>query len=223
MDEVLKAVEERWNTHAANYDARHNGSANEQDNQIWKHYLETHIGKEKNQTVVDVGTGSGFLALRIAALGYECQGVDISDNMMEIGKNHAAGQDLSLEFMRGDLVDLPFPDESRNVVTNRHVLWTLLDPRKAFKEWLRVLKPGGKLLCFCSVGGDMSFNHYSQEIEDMLPLKGACVSKICRYLEEAGFVAVEAVLLDQLHMDHKNRFWYVFKSRKEMLDDQCHG
>jgi len=219
MNDVLKTVEERWDTHAENYDARHNGGAGEEEIEQWKHYLETHIGKEKSLKVIDVGSGSGFLALRIAALGYDCQGVDISDGMMELGRKHAAEQDLSLEFIRGNLVDLPFPDESLDVVTNRHVLWTLLEPRKVFKEWLRVLKPGGKLLCFCSIGGDMSFNHYSQEIEDMLGLKGASVSKLCRYLEEAGFNAIEAVLLEGLPMDHKNRFWYVIKGRKETLDN----
>ena len=219
MDDILKAVEERWDTHAGNYDARHNGSAGKEENELWWRYLETHIGEGKEQKVLDVGAGSGFLALRIAALGYECQGVDISEGMMALGKKHAADRGLNLEFMRGDLVDLPFADESRDVVCNRHILWTLLEPAKAFKEWLRVLKPGGKLLCFCSVGGDSSFNHYSQEIEDMLGLKGASVSKLCRSLEDAGFVAVEAVILEDLHMDGKNRFWYVIKGRKAPADD----
>ncbi len=214
MNDALKAVEERWNIHAQNYDARHNGSAKEEDDAVWKQVLSTHLGKEKRLKVVDVGAGTGFLSLRIATLGYDCQAVDISDGMMELGKYHAARQGLNLEFIRGDLIDLPFDDDSCDVVTNRHVIWTLLEPVNAFKEWFRVLKPGGKLACFCSVGGDVSFNHYSQEIEDMLPLKGAAVSKITRHFEDAGFVAVEAVLLDKLPRGHHGSHWYVFKGKK---------
>ncbi|WP_459930849.1 methyltransferase domain-containing protein [Desulfosporosinus burensis] len=68
---------------------------------------------------------------------------------------------------------LPFLDNSKDVILNRSVMWTLLQPDVALKEWLRVLKQGGVLLCFCSIGeGTVGNNHYSQEIEDMLPLKG---------------------------------------------------
>ena len=38
------------------------------------------------------------------------------------------------------------PDDSADVVTNRHLVWTLVDPPAAFREWFRILKPGGKLL-----------------------------------------------------------------------------
>ncbi|TWA28893.1 methyltransferase family protein [Sinorhizobium medicae] len=38
------------------------------------------------------------------------------------------------------------PDDHYHVVVNRHLVWTLVDPSAAFREWLRVLKPGGSLL-----------------------------------------------------------------------------
>jgi ubiquinone/menaquinone biosynthesis C-methylase UbiE len=47
-------------------------------------------------------------------------------------------------------------DGSFDVVVTRHLVWTLVDPRAAFVEWLRVLKPGGRVLIvdgdFASVG-----------------------------------------------------------------------
>lgn len=216
MEIILKDMEERWNAHALNYDARHDGKLSEKEVANWKHCLQTHIGKDNGQKIIDVGAGSGFLTLKIAALGYDCRGLDMSNGMMDIGRKHAAQAGLKVEFIKGDLADLPFPDESMDVVTNRRVLWTLLEPGKAFKEWRRVLKPGGKLFCFCTIGKKgMPCNHYSQEIENMLELKDAPVSKLCRCLEDAGFGAVQAVLLDDLGPGHGNSFWYVIKGRKE--------
>lgn len=46
----------------------------------------------------------------------------------------------------GDAENTMEADASYDVITNRHLVWTLVDPKAAFAEWHRVLKPGGKLL-----------------------------------------------------------------------------
>ena len=45
-----------------------------------------------------------------------------------------------------DCHNLNFPDETFDMVICRNITWTLDDPQKAYKEWLRVLKKGGRLL-----------------------------------------------------------------------------
>ena len=203
MNELLKIMEERWDTFAYRYDHSHHGHMSENEHAQWRRHLAQHIGEEKRQKVLDVGAGTGFLTLKIAALGYDCRGLDFSNGMMEIGRTHTFEQGLDIEFMQGNIESLPMLDNSLDVITNRSLLWTLVDPKKAFEEWLRVLKPGGKLLCFCTAGkGGMHGNHYSQDIEDILQLKGAPVSKICSCLEQVGFVAVEAIILEGINPPH---------------------
>ena len=47
-----------------------------------------------------------------------------------------------------DTHKLEFEDDSFDVIVNRNVTWTLENPRDAYKEWMRVLKPGGSLIIF---------------------------------------------------------------------------
>ena len=215
MSAVIESIEERWNTHAKSYDERHHGHLSAEDERRWESTLKTHLGQDQSIEVLDVGTGTGFLILKAAALGYKCTGVDISEGMMTIAKQHAVEKGLAIDFRKGAVEQLPFADDCKDVIMNRSVMWTLLQPEVALKEWLRVLKPGGALLCFCSIGeGKAGNNHYSQEIEDMLPLKGGTKQMFLSALEEAGFTEVEGILLEGIKDKHGDKDWYVIKGRK---------
>jgi len=215
MSAVLENIEERWNTHAQSYDERHHGHLSAEDAKLWESILRTHLGQDQSIEILDVGTGTGFLILKAAKLGYKCTGVDISEGMMTIAKQHAVEKGLEINFIKGAVELLPFPDNSKDVIMNRSVMWTLLQPDVALKEWLRVLKQGGVLLCFCSIGeGKVGNNHYSQEIEDMLPLKGGTKEMFLTALEKAGFTEVQGILLEGIKDKHGDKDWYVIKGRK---------
>lgn len=81
--------------------------------------------------VLDVGTGTGFLAFIVASLGHRVTGIDLAEGMLAVAPD--------------------FPDGSFDVVTNRHLLWTLLEPETAFGNWRRLLRPGGYVLAFDGV------------------------------------------------------------------------
>jgi ubiquinone/menaquinone biosynthesis C-methylase UbiE len=53
---------------------------------------------------------------------------------------------LEVDFFHGDAENLPFKDNSFDLVVNKFLLWTLPHPSGAAREWKRVLKPGGRLL-----------------------------------------------------------------------------
>jgi hypothetical protein len=79
---------------------------------------------------------------------------------------------------------------------------------------MRVLKQGGVLLCFCSIGeGTVGNNHYSQEIEDMLPLKGGSKEMFITALENAGFTEVQGIMLEGIKDKHGDKDWYVIKGK----------
>lgn len=93
--------------------------------------------------VLDVGTGPGAVACAMATLGHEVTGVDLSSNMVERARANAARNGLDVTFINTTAGELPFADDSFDVVTSRELVWALPEPEETFKQWQRVLKPGG--------------------------------------------------------------------------------
>ncbi|MFY9201455.1 MAG: class I SAM-dependent methyltransferase, partial [Methanosarcina flavescens] len=77
--------------------------------------------------------------------------VDLSTGMLEKAKQNADNKELEIDFFHGDAENLPFEDNSFDLVTNKFLLWTLQQPSCAVREWKRVLKPGGKIF---AIDGD---------------------------------------------------------------------
>jgi demethylmenaquinone methyltransferase / 2-methoxy-6-polyprenyl-1,4-benzoquinol methylase len=101
-------------------------------------------GLRPGMHVLDVGTGTGLLAREILhVLGSSgcVVGLDPSWNMMAAGR-----RTLNLGFVQGLGERLPFPDTRFDFVTMGYALRHVPDLDQAFKEYRRVLKPGGRLL-----------------------------------------------------------------------------
>jgi len=96
--------------------------------------------------VLDVATGTGFLARIAASLGHHVVGIDLSEQMLSVAREATADTELQLEFRVGDAVAPDFPPASFDAVTSRHLLWTLREPRSAIASWRRLLRPGGRIV-----------------------------------------------------------------------------
>ena len=112
----------------------------------WLHVLEKALDTNRRLNILDVGTGPGIFACCYAQLGHECTGVDFSEAMVAAAGERAVQLSLECKLVHGDAEDLPFSDETFDVVSSRHVLYTLPRPGIALRHWVRVLKPGGKLI-----------------------------------------------------------------------------
>ncbi|SFW49241.1 class I SAM-dependent methyltransferase [Amycolatopsis australiensis] len=97
-------------------------------------------------TVVDLGCGTGSLALLLAEAGHDVCGIDFSGAMLDVARRKARAAGVRLELRRGDAADPPCADHSCDVVLVRHVLWAMPDPASAVETWVRLLAPGGRLL-----------------------------------------------------------------------------
>ncbi|SEG22073.1 Methyltransferase domain-containing protein [Bryocella elongata] len=95
--------------------------------------------------VLDIATGTGNLAVPLAALGYDVTGVDIAPNLLEQARERAAAAGLTIQFDEGDAEAMPYADESFDVVVS--MFGAMFAPRPALvaAECARVLKPGGLL------------------------------------------------------------------------------
>jgi len=96
--------------------------------------------------VLDVGTGTGFLAWIAAELGHRVTGIDLAESMLEGALAQTAKRRLEVTFEVGDAVAPPFPDRSFDVVISRSLIWTLREPDSAFGNWYALLRPGGRVV-----------------------------------------------------------------------------
>ena len=94
--------------------------------------------------VVDLGCGTGTLALLLAQQGYAVDAVDFSPAMVALARDKVAGSSARVRL--GDAGDPGLAPASVDVVLCRHVLWALPDPALALQRWVRALRPGGLLL-----------------------------------------------------------------------------
>jgi ubiquinone/menaquinone biosynthesis C-methylase UbiE len=93
-------------------------------------------------TFLEMGIGTGRIALPLIERGYSVTGVDISRKMMDHLQAKAPGRS-NLTLVETDVTDLPFPDHSFDVVLAVHVLHLVPAWRKALDEAQRVARPGG--------------------------------------------------------------------------------
>lgn len=93
--------------------------------------------------VLDVGTGTGFVARIAAELGHEVAAIDLSAAMIDAAQRNCTGP---VTFTVGDAVDPPFPRRSIDAVISRSVLWTLRELDQAFRSWYELLRPGGRVV-----------------------------------------------------------------------------
>jgi ubiquinone/menaquinone biosynthesis C-methylase UbiE len=94
-------------------------------------------------TVLDLGSGTGYLAIEIArkASGLQVHGIDLSRRMVKIARRHAKGVS-NTQFVFGNAARLPFKDNSIDLVVSTGASHHWKMPRLVFEECYRILKPG---------------------------------------------------------------------------------
>ena len=104
-------------------------------------------GMKPHHKLLDIGCGWGGLALYLAEqCGAEVTGVDADLRMLAAARNRAAQAGLAIEFIEGDVRQLPFSDQTFDIVVAVTVLCFVSDPVRAISEITRVLKTGGRLI-----------------------------------------------------------------------------
>ena len=96
--------------------------------------------------ILDVGCGTGSLAVLLAQAGHEVTGIDTSAQMLALARAKAATAGVRVDVARADAAAPPFPPASVDVVLCRHVLWALPDRDAVLASWARLLRPGGRLV-----------------------------------------------------------------------------
>ena len=223
-----------WNRYAHAYDTHQRDRQAEPGvaetwSRVWRSAL-----PPAPAAVLDVGTGSGNVALLLAHLGYRVTGIDLAEQMLAEAQGKANG-DNPPTFALADAADPPFEPSEFDAITARYSLWTLRDPVTALERWARLLKPGGVVVAVDSpwfpegIGEgetqrEQDFRAaYSPDVVARLPLaEAADIHQTALVLKQAGFVDVAVEELPEIYdidsrygvaPGHKPQMQYVIKAR----------
>lgn len=148
MDSTLKEIEGYWTLRADGYSESVLETIEDGRYRHWLGIIEKHLPEDGKLKILDVGCGPGFFPIILGREGHRVTGVDYTEAMLEQARENCAKYGVEAELARMDAQHLDFDDDSFDVVISRNLVWDLESPRGAYKEWLRVVRPGGKLMVF---------------------------------------------------------------------------
>jgi ubiquinone/menaquinone biosynthesis C-methylase UbiE len=110
------------------------------------------LDPQPGERILDVATGTGWAARRIAARGAIVTGVDLGAEVIEAAKALGTG----IDFRVGDAEALPFPDNHFDAVISTFGVMFARDPEAVARELTRVVRPGGRIsLANWAIGGSV--------------------------------------------------------------------
>jgi len=232
-----------WDHRARAYDAhQQRKDRHEADQAAWSRVLSQAV-PENIDNILDVGSGSGYLAFLLADLGYTVTATDLSEGMLAIAHDRSVMRSTTNlpnpSFQLGDAVSPDFASESFDAITNRYVMWTLREPLKALFNWKTLLRPGGTLVLIDApwfpTGIEANttegfVEHYGGTVAQTLPLAQAhSIEETLAVVRQAGFQHVTATPLTEIFTldqtagvapGHHVQMQYVITATKApMVDD----
>lgn len=148
----------------------------------WRKEVIKMVKAAKPATILDIATGTGDLAIMMAKnTSAQITGLDLSAGMLEVGKKKVTAENLTnrVTMVQGDSENLPFADNSFDVITVSFGVRNFENLEKGLSEINRILKPGGTFIILefsypTSFPMKQLYTFYSKNI---LPAIGKLISK----------------------------------------------
>jgi arsenite methyltransferase len=174
-------------------------------------------GLHLGEVVLDLGSGAGadvlISAKRVGPTGH-VYGLDVTEEMLALARRHQreAGVD-NVEWLHGEIEDIPLPDASVDVVLSNCVINLSADKPRVLHEAARVLRPGGRL----AVSDVIADPDMDDAIRADLQAWTGCIAGALtrdgyeRYLGDAGFAGVE---ITETHRVHSHASSAIVRARR---------
>ena len=183
LSEKVAKVRDVFDSVAGNYDLM-NDLMSLGIHRLWKRFAIRRLRIKPGQHILDVAGGTGDLAklmhAQLAGRG-SVTIYDINANMLDQGRQRMANEGLikGLNWAQGNAEELPFPDNTFHIASIGFGIRNVTQIDAAFREMVRVLRPGGQLLCleFSHVAIPLLKPLYDAYSFNVLPELGHWVAK----------------------------------------------
>ena len=149
---------------------------------LWKDAMMDWLAPRPGQKLLDVAGGTGDVAFRFLgrAPGATATVLDMTESMLVEGRKRAEAEKMAerLDWVVGDAMALPFPDNSFDVYTISFGIRNVVRIPDALKEAFRVLRPGGRLMVleFSRIPNDLLQKVYDLYSFNVIPVMGQVVA-----------------------------------------------
>ena len=149
----------------------------------------SHINIQENDTVLDIGCGSGLNVKRLHEKSSKAKtyGIDYSSTSVETAKtlNREEVKQGSVDIIKANVQEMPFEDERFDIVTAFETVYFWPTIVESFREVKRILKPQGQFCIIMDANG--IYDDELKEIEKQENCKFYTDEELTIYLKEAGF------------------------------------
>lgn len=143
-------------------------------------FIESEIGRNRKERILDVGCGTGRHSVELAKRGYEITGIDLSDSQLARAKAKARALNLKIDFRKHDARDLPFDHEFDLAIMLCEGAFPLMETDEMnyliLKNVAKSLKNNGKFI-FTTLNGLFPLAHSIQDFIQAAALEGNSTSK----------------------------------------------
>ncbi|SMD11075.1 bifunctional demethylmenaquinone methyltransferase/2-methoxy-6-polyprenyl-1,4-benzoquinol methylase UbiE [Primorskyibacter flagellatus] len=180
-NEKAGRVQGVFNSVASKYDVM-NDAMSMGIHRVWKDAMMDWLAPRPGQQLLDVAGGTGDIAFRFLKRAGQGQAtvLDLTEPMLVEGRKRAEAEAMadSLDWIVGDAMSLPFPDNSFDVYTISFGIRNVTRPQDALAEAFRVLRPGGRLMVleFSQIPNDMMQKVYDLYSFNIIPRLGQMIA-----------------------------------------------
>lgn len=155
----LERIGSYWDLRAEGYSLSNMAQYESDMRNYWSETLLKYAPQRTCLKCLDIGCGPGLLGILMSQKGHIVTSIDYSEEMLAQADKNSRKIGSPIRLMKMDAQNLDFNDNSFDYIFCRDLTWNLEKPQQAYKEWLRVLAPGGKLL----IADSNHYLHYYNE------------------------------------------------------------